>query len=403
MSALQVEEFIIVYCYAQEDQPFCDLLEQHLSNLKQRYHLRTWFDDQTLPGENRKEILEHKLQTADLILLLISSAFMASDDCNQDLNLALARHQKKEARVIPIHLRPVHWEGASFSEIETLPKKARPVVLWENRDAAFVDIAQGIEKVIKDLLRIRQKQEILNNTGSISSNVSQPKEVLDTPEPPFDPTLSDRMLLIHQGNMFHNQGKYQEAIHVYKQAIDFNLNAVLKNAYEGDALVGLQKAEEALALHPCSTIAHRDKVSALLELQRHEEALQVCEEFMRPNFPILAVDYNNKAYALTQLERHEEALLACAQAIRLRPNLAAAYKNKAIALNGLERYEEALLACEQAIRLRPDFTAIYALQGIALSRLKKVQDASTAFAQWSEYFVFSGYDIQHVQPHTSNT
>jgi hypothetical protein len=79
MTASQTEDLTVFYCYARKDQVFREQLEQHLSNLKRLYHLKTWFDRQILPGENWEKVLEEKLQAADLIFLLISPTFMASD------------------------------------------------------------------------------------------------------------------------------------------------------------------------------------------------------------------------------------------------------------------------------------------------------------------------------------
>ena len=219
------------------------------------------------------------------------------------------------------------------------------------------------------------------------NRTSQLVDVLDTHEQMSTAIPDDRESSIRQGDILHKQGKYWEAIHAYMQAMHSNLNAVLKSPYKGDAQADLQKAEETLALDPRSTAAYRNKVSALLELQRYEEVLLVCEQFMLPGFYIMAVDYNNQAYALTLLGRYEEALQACEQALRLKPRLALAYKNKAYALQGLKRYEEALLACERAISLKPDLAAANALMGMALFHLERHKEASTALSLWSQYAV----------------
>lgn len=410
MTALQSEELTVFYCYAHEDRMFREQLEQHLSNLKRLYHLNTWFDHHILPGEDWEKVLEEKLQTADLIFLLISPAFMASDYCyTKEMSRALARHNQGEARVIPILLRPVHWKNAPFSPLQMLPEGALPITSWKNSDEAFYHIILSIEKIIEDLLLLRQSQRSSQvqtseefssqqnqesvqargqgrNEDGAMQDKNQLTETVDTREQALKPIPSDLIPSIYQGDALHKEGKYQEAIHVYIQAIGFNLNAVLKSPYKGDVLANLQEAEEALALDSRSTAAYRNKVSALLELQRYEEALLTCKQFMQPGFYVMAVDYNDQAYALAMRERYEEALLACEQALRLKPRLAVAYKNKAYALYGLKRYEEALQACEQALSLKPNLAATYALMGMALFQLEKYEEASTAFSLWSKHF-----------------
>jgi tetratricopeptide (TPR) repeat protein len=68
-----------------------------------------------------------------------------------EMTRAMERHHTQEARVIPIILRPVDWEGAPFSKLQCLPRNAEPVTLWKNEDAAFLDIAKGIRKMAEEI------------------------------------------------------------------------------------------------------------------------------------------------------------------------------------------------------------------------------------------------------------
>lgn len=61
---------------------------------------------------------------------------------------ALERHDNQEAVVIPVILRPCDWNGSAFSKLQALPKNAKPVTSWANRDEAFTDIATGIRRAV---------------------------------------------------------------------------------------------------------------------------------------------------------------------------------------------------------------------------------------------------------------
>ena len=151
MAAQPPKHLTAFCCYAHTDQSLRDQLDEHLSNLKRQYHLNIWFDRQISPGENWEKAIEEKLNSADLILLLISSAFMASNYCyNKEMLHALDRHFKGEAKVIPILLRPVYWQHAPFSVIQMLPKSALPVTCWPNIDEAFYNVTLGIKQVIEE-------------------------------------------------------------------------------------------------------------------------------------------------------------------------------------------------------------------------------------------------------------
>jgi hypothetical protein len=96
------------------------------------------------------EIVSH-LNRASIILLLISPNFIASS-YSIEMKRAMERHEAGEARVIPIILSPVYWKKAPFGKLQALPKNAKPVILWQNRDVAFFDVAEGIRKASDELI-----------------------------------------------------------------------------------------------------------------------------------------------------------------------------------------------------------------------------------------------------------
>lgn len=70
---------------------------------------------------------------------------------------ALARHERREARVIPVILRPCRWTSTPLAKLQAVPKDARPVSEWSSRDAAFDDIATAIERTVKELREERRR------------------------------------------------------------------------------------------------------------------------------------------------------------------------------------------------------------------------------------------------------
>lgn len=116
--------------------------------------IQSWNDRKIVAGENWESIIDENIQSADLILLLISSSFIASDYCySNELITALARHESENAQVIPIFIRPVEFQGLPFDKIQGLPKDAKPVSIWEDKDLAWKDIASGIKLSI---LKVRE-------------------------------------------------------------------------------------------------------------------------------------------------------------------------------------------------------------------------------------------------------
>ena len=64
---------------------------------------------------------------------------------------AMERHEHGEVCVIPVILRPTSWERTSFSKLQALPKDAKPVTSWYDRESAFLNVAEGIRKVVEEL------------------------------------------------------------------------------------------------------------------------------------------------------------------------------------------------------------------------------------------------------------
>ncbi|NER31768.1 MAG: toll/interleukin-1 receptor domain-containing protein, partial [Symploca sp. SIO1C4] len=142
----------LFFSYAHEDEELRDELAKHLAILKRQKVISTWYDRDISAGDESKQEIEKRLNSADVILLLISADFLASDFCwGIELKRAMERHEAGEARVIPIIVREVDWKGSPFGKLQALPKNAEPVTNWANRDQAFADIARGIRRAVKDL------------------------------------------------------------------------------------------------------------------------------------------------------------------------------------------------------------------------------------------------------------
>ncbi|HEV2705097.1 MAG TPA: TIR domain-containing protein, partial [Pyrinomonadaceae bacterium] len=142
----------IFYSYSHLDEELRCELVKHLANLEHQGVIKGWHDRKITAGTEWAGKIDEHLNSAQIILLLISSDFMASPYCNDvEVKRAMERHEAGEARVIPVILRPCDWEGAPFSKLQALPTDAKAVTLSSNRDEAFLDIVKGIRKVVQDL------------------------------------------------------------------------------------------------------------------------------------------------------------------------------------------------------------------------------------------------------------
>lgn len=155
MDASQTNEPVeLFFSYAHEDENLRNELEKHLSILKHQGVITSWHDRRIGAGREWEGEIDSHMNTARVVLLLISPDFMASDYCwDVETKRAMERHTAGEARVIPVILRPVDWAGAPFRKLMALPTDAKPITTWADQDAALLNVARGIRAAVEELTR----------------------------------------------------------------------------------------------------------------------------------------------------------------------------------------------------------------------------------------------------------
>lgn len=144
---LAMEVFI---SYSHKDEDLREELDIHLSNLKQQGKIAAWHDRAIEAGAEWEAEIKGRLESAHLILLLISPRFMASKYCyDKEMQRAMERHEAGTARVIPIILKPVDWKDTPFSKLQVLPRDGKPITTWNNQDEAFLNVVEGIRQSVE--------------------------------------------------------------------------------------------------------------------------------------------------------------------------------------------------------------------------------------------------------------
>ncbi len=142
----------VFYSYARADKRLRDQLEKHLSVLKRQGIITGWHDEEIEVGSERDVLLKKHLNLSDIILLLISADFIASDSCySVEMMQAMDRHRRGEAHVIPILLRSIHMQGLPFAILQFLPTDGKPIANRRDKDDAFAKIAGAIRNLIEEL------------------------------------------------------------------------------------------------------------------------------------------------------------------------------------------------------------------------------------------------------------
>ena len=94
--------------YAHEDETWADRLRAQLAPFRQVGLIKDWHDRRIMPGDTWQTAISQELDTAELIVALVSPSFLDSDYIRGvEMARALERHARGDARVVPVILRAV--------------------------------------------------------------------------------------------------------------------------------------------------------------------------------------------------------------------------------------------------------------------------------------------------------
>jgi anti-anti-sigma factor len=174
--------------YSHKDKALRDELESHLASLKREGVLTLWSDRSIRAGQKWGEEIDRHLICSDVILLLVSPDFLASDYCyTKEMKQALALHESGQVLLIPIILRPVDWMNAPFAQLQALPTEGEPITLWPNRDLAMMAVAKELRIALEQFGRAlvsRCLEQIESVTVvTLGGSLQQGSRVVETHRP----------------------------------------------------------------------------------------------------------------------------------------------------------------------------------------------------------------------------
>jgi internalin A len=142
----------LFYSYSHGDEEMRDDLETHLKLMQRQGVIEAWHDRDILAGDEWKEKIDENLEHADIILLLVTANFLASDYCyDVEMKRAMERHEAGDAVVIPVIIKDVDWHDSPFGKLQPLPKDGKAVETWEIKNTAWKDVTEAIKRVAKSI------------------------------------------------------------------------------------------------------------------------------------------------------------------------------------------------------------------------------------------------------------
>ena len=174
----------LFYAYSHKDTKLCSRLEDTLAILERDGVIKQWHDTATIPGDVWSKEIEAKLQSAELVLLILSIGFLASEFCAREAAVAMQRYDAGGNVVVPIVLKLVSVADAPrLFDLECLPRGPNgllAVTKWPDRDAAWVNISIGLRKTAEKIQKARRRDAESPGGGSDRGSEQESKG----PKPP---------------------------------------------------------------------------------------------------------------------------------------------------------------------------------------------------------------------------
>ncbi|MCX7594257.1 MAG: TIR domain-containing protein [Fischerella sp.] len=158
-SSSQTQAIEVFLSYSPEDEKLRKELETSLRDLELQGYIRIWHEDKIRVGKNIQVESEKHLNSARIILLLISKNFIASEEKRNEVKRAMER-QNSGACIIPVLLSSVpNWQSIRFGdfklgEFKTLPKNRKFITdrrYWKSQNEAFVTLAEEFMEEVEKL------------------------------------------------------------------------------------------------------------------------------------------------------------------------------------------------------------------------------------------------------------
>ena len=138
--------------YSHVDEEYRKELDKHLEGLRRQGVISIWHDRRIGPGEEVHDQISQKLEEANIILLLISADFLASDYCyDVEMTRAMKLHKQGATRVIPVILRPCDWQHAPFGGLYAVPTDGKPVAKHPILDDGFLEVTRAVRQAAESL------------------------------------------------------------------------------------------------------------------------------------------------------------------------------------------------------------------------------------------------------------
>jgi len=166
-----------MFCYASEQAETMQLLERYLQKVITQGILRIESDRQLLAGDRWKQRIEEKLKSSDLIVLILSLDFLESDECRDEMKLAI--ECSKHATVVPVKYQLVPNSGdlKKIREFHWVPKGDLAINEFQHPAKGVLQVAEELAEVVKKIHANRRAPRALQSDAELTHETLKKKRI----------------------------------------------------------------------------------------------------------------------------------------------------------------------------------------------------------------------------------
>lgn len=166
----------IFISYSHEDIKMKEQLLKHLKALERVYNVEAWHDGCIYAGYNIEDVVFEELEKSDIVLLLISNYYIASNFCySKEMKIALQNHHNKKCNVIPIILSSTNnLDKMPFNKLKSFPTDRKPITKFNPRTEGYSNVVECISNLLDNKYSKYNRQNIVDETTQSKEPVPVP-------------------------------------------------------------------------------------------------------------------------------------------------------------------------------------------------------------------------------------
>ena len=341
--------------YSHKDTTAKDKLITYLNAMRDEGLIDIWHDNEIRAGDKWRDVISNNLASSDLLLYLVSTATLTSENCNRELAEALSTN----IRVIPIILEHCDWLNHQLSDFQVLPDKGKSINEWRPESKGWQNVVEGIRKAVEEM----------QSQAESSPHITQKDiDIL-------------AYLALQQGNFLRMLGQIDKAIESYSRAIELSPNFV--EAYnnrgvvyniKGDYDRAIEEYNKAIELKPDFAQAYNNRGVVYIDKGDFDRAIEEYNKAIELK-PDLAEAYYNRGIDYQNKGDYDRAIADFTEAIAFKPDYASAYNNRGVVYIDKGDFDRAIEEYNKAIELKPDLAEAYYNRGEVRLRSREWEKA----------------------------